>query len=316
MRRAGFTLIEILVVIAILSLLTVLAVSAYNGNQNQRVRDGARVSQSAIIGAKDRALHAKTLRGFRIQRDPQDANIGTGFVYVAPVDHVVYERPSNPVWVEQLDTHNQAGDPTPDGVPDIARVHVQNNPGLDYLNSQAFLSSPTLLRYPKHTGAWRQWSNLVDRGGGEFTVDVTPSPTNVVGTTVLANDSDASVEFRMFNEVLPNVAPIALPSGVVIDLTRSSPAARGDIMYSPRGTITGTVAAGGPIYILLRDIRDVVDGTDPALKAATHRDRLIICLSPQTGHCQSYPVDETDADGDGNIDDLFRFAKLGSAAGG
>jgi hypothetical protein len=118
-------------------------------------------------------------------------------------------------------------------------------------------------------------------------------------------------------ELLPNVPPMSLPSGVVIDLANSSPAARGDILFSPRGMIAGTAAAVGPIYFMLRDIRDVVEGINPADNTVVvQRDQMIVALFPQTGHVQIYPVDRTDANGDNVSDDLFRFAKLGSAAGG
>jgi len=69
-QRSGFTLVELLVVIGILLLLASLSVAVFNSvRSSDRMRSGARIAQSAFLGAKDRALHAKDLRGVRLTRD-------------------------------------------------------------------------------------------------------------------------------------------------------------------------------------------------------------------------------------------------------
>jgi prepilin-type N-terminal cleavage/methylation domain-containing protein len=69
--RAGFTLIEILVVLAIVLLVTVIAVpriySALNGRQ---VTDGARVFTGALAGVRDAAIKSNEPRGLRLMPDP------------------------------------------------------------------------------------------------------------------------------------------------------------------------------------------------------------------------------------------------------
>lgn len=313
MRRRGFTLVEILVVITILILLTLLVVSVYRGNDAQKVRDAGRVMQSSILGARDRALHAKLNRGFRIVRDPQDTNIGTGIAYVQPSESLKFGRSVNGSDVSFENIDNNA-----DGKPDVLRIHGLSTPGWQAIEGFNAFSNPKLLRYPVDTGRWLEWNNLQVISATHETVDV-PLPEGItVGSVYAAADSRAQVEFKLFNELLPNHAPISLPVGVVIDLANSSAQSRGDIIFSPRGMVTDSFSGVGPIYLLLRDIRDVTEGISPTNTSAgiIHRDMLIVSIIPATGHVQNYPVDLTDTNADGTADDLFRFAKLGSAAGG
>jgi prepilin-type N-terminal cleavage/methylation domain-containing protein len=318
MRRRGFTLIEILIVVTILLVLTFVIITAFRGNEGQKVRDGGRSVQSTILGARDRALHARKLRGFRIMRDASDTNIGTGFAYIQPLDLLEYGP--NAIQLERIDVD---GTPGPDGNEVLI---VRGAPGNDWSTLTEFFPSVPRIRIPSKTGEWYQFqvlttgpyaltaANPVLRLVRPF-VDASGNP----GNNIAFNFSSAysSADLDVGYELLPNVAPMALPSGVVIDLANSSPAARGDILFSPRGMIAGTTAAGGPIYFLLRDIRDVVEGVNPADNTvAIQRDQMIVALFPQTGHVQIYPVDRTDVDGNNVADDLFRFAKLGSAAGG
>src|SRR4029077_16315683 len=92
-RRSGFTLTELLVVITIILILSTLVFAVFNaGRSSDRMRSAARVAQSAFLGAKDRALHAKDLRGVRLTRDVNsvdpvtgDLNLVNGFVYLQPL---------------------------------------------------------------------------------------------------------------------------------------------------------------------------------------------------------------------------------------
>ena len=224
----------------------------------------------------------------------------------------------SPIRVDQLDLLDSTGAAGTDGNADTIRVYGFNTPGWDYLDAQGFFSTPKMLRYPAKTGTWRNWSNLKQFNATTWTVDCPAPPTSTLGTVVTTSDADSSIEFLMYNEALQNAAPMSLPSGVVVDIANSSTAAQGDIMFSPRGSVFGLVSVSGPIYLLLRDVRDVLDGIDPANTTAgvLHRDTLIVALFPATGHVQNYPVDRTDSDGDGAADDLFRFAKIASASGG
>lgn len=316
-RNRGFTLIEILVVITILLILTALVIAAFRGNEAQKVRDGGRSVQSSILAARDRALHAGKMRGIRINRDPSDTNLGVGLSYVQPLDYLAYGP--NAISLERIDLD---GDSIPDPPADV--TIVRGVAGTDWASlSQFFPTNPRI----RINGKWYFFDVLMS---GPYALsaanpvlrlttpfeDNSGSPGNIVAFNTTS--AYASCELDIGNELLPLHQPMSLPTGVVFDLNNSSPAARGDIMFSPRGMITGPVVAQGPIYLLLRDIRDVTEGINPANMTAgiVHRDMLIVAIFPQTGHVQNFPVDMTDSDANGTADDLFRFAKLGSAAGG
>jgi hypothetical protein len=136
---------------------------------------------------------------------------------------------------------------------------------------------------------------------------------------------NSSCEIELAPELLPNHAPISLPSGVVIDLDFSSPnvvanwpatppATNINLMFSPRGMISGPLSALGPIHFLLNDIQDATQGLSP-IDPANKGEKLILTIFPQTGNVATFPIDPTDADNNGVADDLFRFAKIGSTAG-
>ena len=62
LSRNGFTLVELLVVITIMLLLLSMTVYAVNfSRDSDRVGGGARQIQSALAGARDRAIYAKAL---------------------------------------------------------------------------------------------------------------------------------------------------------------------------------------------------------------------------------------------------------------
>ena len=111
MKRRGFTLVEILVVVSIMLLLSTLTLVAFRSSNTDKMRSAARVVQSALLGAKDRAMHAKDFRGVRFVRDangPAFMNglpcLVAGFSYVKPIDlQTVVPTPSEYVQLERLD---------------------------------------------------------------------------------------------------------------------------------------------------------------------------------------------------------------------
>jgi len=183
-----------------------------------------------------------------------------------------------------------------------------------------------------------------------------PLPYEAVGGTIVASSvsSLASLELRLGNEQSPFTEPMPLPTGMVIDLKWSSASAKAlassvdtngalakiDLMFTPRGNITGPASVMGPIHFLIHDLQDAVsvesvdrlnnwtlvpepDGLPDPLSPISPKnrsDKIILTIFPATGNVQSFPIDSTDvlnnADGsagaDGLPDDLFRLARNGS----
>ena len=144
------------------------------------------------------------------------------------------------------------------------------------------------------------------------------------------------------NELLPFHQPIPMPSSCVIDLLNSSANVQAilaqnnvgsniDIMFSPRGAVSGFLGGLGPMHFLLRGLKDATAGVNPFAVGApgsanpdqSRDDRLILTVFPQTGLVQIFEIDPTDnvtnstgvTPPDGLADNLFNLAQKGKAAG-
>jgi prepilin-type N-terminal cleavage/methylation domain-containing protein len=381
-RRAAFSLVELLVVIAILLILSGLAFAVFGtGKSSDRMRSGARTAQSAFMGAKDRALHAKDLRGVRLTHDATNVNLVNGFVYLQPlpIQSAGYTGTVNPA-----DFSIQRG-----GLPantdatqiTVLLTDVNGNP----TEWQSLLAQDTNGIWPSGNLQIRIPSAIRTQSGQWFQLArQSPSPpywwipdpnnnnqallflqTGYPGgnpspaAAIPFGSINASCDIQLGNDVLPFHQPITLPSGCVIDLYRSQipttwyqqqsvlpnnvpngwvvccpdPNVNGnvivrlytsqmDVMFSPRGNVSGAVGALGAMYFLLRDLRDAtkdnLQGFDPALLSNQGQmagDMLILAVFPQTGLVSTFEASLMDANNDGIIDDLFALAKAGQSAG-
>src|SRR5258708_5065631 len=347
-RRSGFTLVELMVVIVILLILSTLVFAVFRGNSTDKTRSAARIAQSAFLGAKDRALHAKDLRGVRLTRDTTDPTLVNGFVYLQALAPLTY--PPGSFQLERPDQSPQ------DGVADssdILIVHgnsLPTTPAVDWDAKAQFFAIPGRIRIPSGSGgqwytfSWTTTGVYALGPSSEFlqlqtpyiqTSGSLPFP-NVVAFNS-ANNSNLSCDIQLGNDVLPFHQPIPLSSGVVIDLKFCSTNVRTlagiatgtnyfvDIMFSPRGSVTGYLSGLGPLHFLLRDLKDATAGLNPLAVGApgtanpdlSTGDRLILTVFPQTGLVQVFEIDPTDrltngtAAGppDGLADNLFNFAQ-------
>ena len=273
-RRSGFTLTELLIVIGILLILSTISLAVYNtGRSSDRIRSAARVGQSALLGAKDRAMHAKTFRGVRLIRDANGPTFSatnlypclvTGFVFTQPIQHDPY--PTGSISLERVDLLDSMGNPGQDGNPDSADILIVrgislgNQNAVDWSNVYGFFGSVGQIRIPAGSG---QWYNFTVATSGYYAIGpnnqclILQTPYSNTGSAAagvvafpFSGNSPAPIagcEIQFGNEVLPFHAPMSLPSGVVIDLRWSSP----NIQYLAGGNIanTGGSTAGPNIDI-------------------------------------------------------------------
>lgn len=80
--RGGFTLVELLVAIAIFVILATIAISAFKESDQDRAAAGAQQLRSMIEGARSRAIHDQLPRGLRLLLDPNNPRMVTALVYI------------------------------------------------------------------------------------------------------------------------------------------------------------------------------------------------------------------------------------------
>ncbi|HLJ10991.1 MAG TPA: prepilin-type N-terminal cleavage/methylation domain-containing protein [Planctomycetaceae bacterium] len=368
--RRGFTLIEILIVIVILLILAGMAVAVLSGRNTDKMRSAARVAQSAFLGAKDRALHAKDLRGVRLIRDPNYTDpvtgtltLVTGFVYLQPLplqstgnlqgqtglNNFAVTRPNYPA-------SNDATGLMVSGA-QAQTWFAQDQGGI-------WPASTVQIRIPSGlSGAPGQWYQLArlnnaapywgvfNNGNLNLTLQSPfqggQQPTINDSNAIDSNSTLASCDILLGNDILPFHQPISLSSGIVIDLKYCSVGVQSlaglnwnplptvppyiDIMFSPRGAVTGPVVAQGPLHFFLRDIQDATAGVNPLAVGQqgtpnadlNKGERMILTVFPQTGLVQTFDMDMTDLvnnstgnpPSDGLADNPYSLAQQGKSAG-
>lgn len=346
MKRRGFTLVELLVVIAILLAVSVMAWAVFRVNSSDKMRSAARTAQSAFLGAKDRALHAKDLRGVRLIRDTTNPNLVTGFVYLQPLP---IESTGNITGVTPQPNNVAVIDPA--GLTNYTTIQISGTVGQTWLTQDQngiWPPAQVRVRIPATTGQW--YSLARQKSSPPYWIVPDPTlpatydlflQTPVVGGPILSGSQSASIDVQLGNDVLPFHQPITLSSGCVIDLNNSGGSvptlaaiANGgyiDVMFSPRGNVSGPLQGMGPLFFLLRDLKDAAAGFNPFAVGPTGSanpdlntgDRLVLSVFPQTGLVQIFEVDPTDVltngtsagPPDGLADNPFNFAQQGRSAG-
>jgi prepilin-type N-terminal cleavage/methylation domain-containing protein len=420
--RAGFTLVELLVVVAVLLILIVMTVTAIDfAFTSERVRAGARQIQSALEGARDRAIFAKEPRGLRLlveQPNPSDSSdvrgrIVTSMIYIgAPSNwsegQIRLERlDNNSDGVADTEDSNGNGslDPGEDangnGVLDTQQVKIVRgndqcgwyalkqrgflglfedrnlngtlDPGEDVNgNGLLDLDAPRIKIPADDNGSW--YTVLV-HNSGPYNLTATNQVLELItpyrdpGTTppsdVLAFGIGGPNTYilELPPRVLPEAQPILLPDGVCIDLDgsdvpsswrpgdgagRAVPySSHMDILFSPRGVVTGPIAAFGLMHLYIAERKDVealttTVGVSPGgMRPPINSDptslqriparivpgnnqfspeqpvghRAIVSIFTQTGKVSSFVLDATDNDNDGYADNPFRHATQGEITG-
>lgn len=346
--QPGFTLVELLIVISLLLILSTATLAVFNStSESDRIRSSARQLQSALLGARDRAIHARTPRGLRLllqdTTDPTTAgaHVATGLVYIGADDY----------WDQ-----GQVVPIYPDfSIPSIGLVDNMPNDGniqlfetvvlrgkfteWKLLQQQGLIETGSRIEVPRNSGQWYaiDVSLLTSPPpGASASDDYLVLPRN--GLRTPQNGQTLSYRLEVKPTVLPGQEPLRLSSGVVINLDRSlipsgwyttgvpkrtyfdySPTVPKnlDIMFSPRGwaadTALAPISPSGVIHFYICTQEDAELDRDPANPQSG--EKLILSFFPRTGNVATYPVDVTDSNTDGIADDPFRFAKLGGTAG-
>lgn len=258
-HSAGFTLIELMVVIALLVLIASMTVAAINLNvNNDKVRAGSRQVQSYLAGARDRAIYSKAPRGVRFLLTPtnsptESSRTVSSMVFIAPTDPWKQGR----VQLERLDDdsddnsgngidhnpNNQAD--TTGGQAFVIRGYDNdpNYPPTEWVNlfQQGLLPDGARIQIPADNGTWYTIttdllrrtipteptynSSYPPQPRLRLTTAYVSPPTNTNGSDVNAFTSGTgpqTYELELPPTVLPNQDPVLMPKGAVIHLDRCS----------------------------------------------------------------------------------------------
>lgn len=345
-HSVGFTLLELLIAVSILLILLAITATAIRVNNNaDRVRGGARTLQSYMLGAKDRAIYAKEPRGVRFLREGTNPRTVTSMVYVEPTEPwtgQVQIVPANTAISWNSSTNPMRRVRLPPPPPPLSTSIVK----WSQLMSRGLLTQGLRVRIPANSrGTWYVIQSL-DLSGSEPELLLATEIRNPSGTGFVFEQA----EIELPPSVMQNAEPVQLPRGVVIDLDRCSanpvsapggrlPAAwrvgppvgtasfsytnRMDLMFSPRGGVTGLAAASGIIHFYLTDqaaadlILDASYGVnatgtlDPPIP-----DKFLVSVFTRTGNVVVSPVNTVDSSpANGIADDPFFYSERGEVAG-
>jgi hypothetical protein len=235
-----------------LLLLSVLAVAAFNGQTSDKMRSAARVAQSAFLGAKDRAMHAKDFRGVRLTVDANGPTFpngipclvnGFGFIQPFPQPTSAGIAVTRPKYAAGGPDRNEAFQIIiPAG--DAFAFNQQDSRG-------QWPAKAAWVQIPKG-GTWYQINAVSSvtpyygplNNDGTLTLNfAVTSKQDVNGNTYFASvfqagkppvfptfnaidpaDSNASIAVRLGSESLPFHSPMPMPAGTVIDMRYCSDA--------------------------------------------------------------------------------------------
>ena len=316
----GFTLVELLVVVTVMLILIVMTVSSIDFTfMSERVKSGSRQVQSALAGARDRAIFAQAPRGLRLLVDQTDPRIVTSLVYVGGSKNwakgqIRLERPdfdedAGPLFNGQLDPGEDAngngrldGDGISDPPKTVVIVRGDATCGWNALKERGFLGlfedrnlngvldlgedlngnglldldAPRIKIPGDDNGSW--YTVLTHRLSPTSQVLQLITPYRDPGTTptdevnAFQGGGPNTYILELPPRILPDAQPILLPEGVCIDLDgsdvpaswRPAPGAgltvpyssHMDVMFSPRGVVTGPLAAAGLVHLYVSERKD------------------------------------------------------------
>ncbi len=262
-RRAGFSLIEMLVSIAIFVILATLALSAFRDSKHDKVASASRQVFASIGGARSRAAKAVEPRGVRLQQSKLDYRLISSIQYVGQSQ--MYDGTLR-VQIDSAGTVQlksaQGGD-----------WQILRNEGLLRPGSRIFLrtanpNATVLTAANSIGGRWytvatsgfdpdndkirivglvdgARWNASANSGSGAYQSD--PVAAVDAAEPTFSNTFPVPYLLRLSPQELPDAEAINLPPGMVIDLPSSripaSWAAFEDV--NQNGTLDGTEDTNG-----------------------------------------------------------------------
>ncbi len=334
--RNGFTLIELLVVVSIiLTLATITLVSVNFSYSRDRVRAAGRQLQSFVAGARDRAIYSKEVRGVRLILDPQNQHTAIAVQYIGAPDR----------WSEGT-----------------VRFNSKENVSIPYglgLQNAGLLGIGSQIEIPKESGVFYTVASTVilDNTLG-FSVYDGSVFLNKSIPSYTGQNQISSFSLQLKPTVIPGTEPVPLPTGVVIDLdgsnlpsswrpsvidTTAAYSSTMDILFNPRGSMTGDVAGNGILHLLLADAGDVLrwqnnpyipgrmltanptpaQWSPPVVPAnlatgtpIVTRDQILLSINGRSGNVSVHHVNPTNTNTNGYAiaDDPYSLAETGQVS--
>jgi prepilin-type N-terminal cleavage/methylation domain-containing protein len=290
--RRAFTLTELLVVIAILLILAGMTLAVFNTvTSSDRIRSGARQLQSALLGAKDRALFAQKVsaaqgdslsRGIRLITEPGPTGtrpIVRQMVYIQETEPVRFAFVGYPTCVQlrrididgdtDSDTNPYEGtepvrvvrEVAQDGSPpSFSEFQRLKDEGLLKEGTQVYLATgtnPDSMNGDYYTIQFNNPFPGAPNGGATRSDElylVNDFPTTSNAPQVVSDDRDSiSMRIELPPQPIVGEQPLQLPAGIVIDIGVDSLLSRSDL---PQSGWTADYAA----YDILFNARGGVGG--------------------------------------------------------
>ncbi len=282
-RRGGFTLVEMLIVIAIIAILAAVTVTAIYATANSdRIRGAARQMQSAMQGAMAKAARAKKPIGVRLQLDEFDPTTVNSMIFIEQLED----------FEEGTITFQEA----PPGSGVLRYININGAiPSWDELRDRGHLPDITRIKVTVAGTEQIYIVNTTETGSGGANPDqlVLISPetftTAIPAGRIIEDVGGVSVpmtayKLEMGYGPLANQETLELPNGNVIDLEYSwLPASWFDLQE-----VSAPLATTDPLYIA--GYRETTLGPPPAVgnvaiigfgEAINPSNHMDIMFSPQ-----------------------------------